>query len=323
MTDPVTGSVIGHRPGHALLRLDIALPFLIVAVIWGSTWLVIKDQLGTAPPSWSVTYRFGIAAIGMFALALIGRRSLRMPLSAHVLAVAVGLTQFFINFNFVYRAEIHLTSGIVAVLYGLLMVPNALFGRIVLGQPLTPRFLIGAAMGLAGIAMLLIHEARVAPPHGQVLLGISFALIGLLSASAANVMQATDIARRQSVIVLLAWALLWGTLADAGFAWSFAGPPVFPSDGRYWAGVFYLGVIGSVVTFPLYFRLIRELGPGRAAYNGVMVPVVAMGLSTLFEAYRWSTLALCGGLLAIVGMVVALRGRNVPPPPNDPLKPAR
>src|SRR5690606_3887300 len=184
-------------------------------------------------------------------------------------------------------------------------------------------FLIGAGLGLGGIALMLIHEARIAPPHGQVALGAGFAAIGILSASLANVMQAADTARRQSIVVLLAWALLWGSLADIAFAWSFAGPPVWPGELRYWAGVAYLGLIGSVVTFPLYFKLIRDLGPGRAAYNGVMVPVVAMALSTVFEGYRWSWLALAGGVLAVIGMVVALRGKHVPPSPRDPLRPAR
>jgi drug/metabolite transporter (DMT)-like permease len=72
-----------------------------------------------------------------------------------------------------------------------------------------------------------------------------------------------------------------------------------------------------VVTFPIYFMLVRELGPGRAAYNGVAVPVVAMLLSTLFEDYRWSLLAAAGAVLALAGMAVALRARNpVTPQPE-------
>jgi drug/metabolite transporter (DMT)-like permease len=68
-----------------------------------------------------------------------------------------------------------------------------------------------------------------------------------------------------------------------------------------------------VVTFPLYFGLIRDLGPGRAAYNSVVVPIVTMALSTVFEDYRWSMLAAFGAALALAGMFVALRARNLPP----------
>ena len=297
---------------HALLQPRIAIPFLLVALIWGSTWLVIKDQLGAAPPSWSVTYRFGIAAVGMFLLSAWNRRGFTMTFSGHVLAVFIGMFLFFLNFNLVYRAEIHLTSGLVAVLFGLLMVPNAILGLVFLGEGITRRFLLGTLVGILGIGLLLVHEAQEAPPTGQVGLGIMFTLAGLLSASVANVLQASETARRRPLFLLLAWAMLWGTLFDAALAWSVAGPPVFPDSPRYWAGVAYLGIIGSVVTFPLYFALIRELGPGRAAYNGAVVPVVAMALSTFFEGYEWSGLAIAGGVLALVGMVIALRGREAP-----------
>lgn len=299
-------------PRHLLLRPRVALPFLLVALIWGSTWLVIKDQLAAAPPSWSVTYRFAIAAVGMFALAAATGCRLRLPLRGHLLALAIGLAQFCINFNLVYRAELHLTSGIVAVLFGLLMLPNALLGRAFLGQEITPRFIAGSLLGLGGIILLLLHEANEAPPTGKVWLGVILTAIGILSASSANVMQATRAVRRHDLLALLAWAMAWGALADALFALMTAGPPVIPASARYWGGVAYLAIIGSVVTFPLYFRLIRDLGPGRAAYNGVLVPVVAMALSTVFEGYRWSALAALGAALALIGMVIALRGRHAP-----------
>jgi drug/metabolite transporter (DMT)-like permease len=308
----VNGAVIGINPPHLLLRPRVALPFLLVALIWGSTWFAIKDQLAAAPPSWSVTYRFAIAGAGMFMLAAFGGRGFSLTRAGHLLALAVGVTQFFLNYNLVYQAEIHLTSGIVAVLYALLMLPNALLARIFLNQPITARFTAGSLIGLAGIALLLVHEAREAPPTGMIGLGVALTAAGLLAASAANVIQATAAARRDSLVVLLAWAMLWGTLLDAVFAWLTTGAPVFPLSARYWGGVAYLAIFGSLVTFPLYFWLIRELGPGRAAYNGVLVPVVAMGLSTLFEDYRWSGLAVAGGVLALVGMVIALRGKSEP-----------
>lgn len=308
----MSGGAIGPDRRHLLLRPQVALPFLLVALIWGSTWFVIKDQLAAAPPSWSVAYRFVLATAGMFALAALGRNRLGMTARGHVLALAIGLTQFCLNFNLVYRAEIHLTSGIVAVLFGLLMLPNVVFARIFLGQEITPRFLLGSLIGLAGIALLLVNEANEAPPTGMVGLGTVLTVLGILSASCANVLQASEGARKHPLLVLLAWAMLWGALADAALAWALNGPPMFPDSPRYWGGVAYLAIVGSVVTFPLYFRLIRDLGPGRAAYNGVMVPVVAMGISTLFEGYRWSELAIAGGALALLGMVVALRGRNAP-----------
>jgi len=300
-------------PTHALLRPRVLVPLLLVALIWGSTWLVIKDQLGEVPPSWSVAWRFALAAAGMAVFAKFRGERLRLDRSGHIVAIYIGITQFCLNFNLVYRAELYVTSGIVAVLFALLMLPNAVLGKIFLGAPVTRRFMAGTGIALAGIALMLLHEARLADLGGGVWWGVALVIAAILSASVANVLQAAPTARSQPMLVLLTYAMGWGALFDIVFAWAVSGPPVLPLDARYLAGVAYLAIIGSVVTFPLYFQLIREIGPGRAAYNGVMVPVVAMALSTVFEGYRWSWLAAGGGALAMVGLVVALRGRNVTP----------
>lgn len=300
-----------HRRPHALLRPATAIPFLLVALIWGSTWIVIKGQIAGPPPSWSVTYRIGLATIAMALLAWRMEGTLAMARRGHGVALALGVTQFCMNFNFVYRSEAHITSGVVAVMFGLLMVPNAVLGRIFLGVRVNARFVIGTLIAIAGVALLLTHEARLMPPDSSLPLGALLVVCGILSASVANILQATKGAQAQKLLVLLAWAMFYGALADALLAFAVSGPPVFPTEPTYWAGVAYLALIGSVITFPLYFRLIRELGPGRAAYNGVLVPVIAMLITTLFEDYAWSLLAMGGVVLALIGMVVVLRGREL------------
>lgn len=294
--------------------LPIIAGFVAVTLIWGSTWLVIKDQLGAVPPSWSVAYRFAIAAIAAFALAALRRDRIGLGGPGLRLALLIGLLQFFCNFQFVYRAEQHLTSGVVAILFALLMVPNALLSRAFLGMALSRRFLAGSAIAIVGIAMLLLHEWRGAAGSaiggGQVALGVVLTLAGLGCASCANVLQATQEARRHTPLVLLAWAMLVGALADVAFAWVTVGPPVLDGHVQYWLGTVYLAVFGSVVTFPIYSVLLRVLGPGRAAYSSVAIPVVAMILSTAFEGYRWSLLAAAGAVVAMAGLVVALNARK-------------
>ena len=299
-------------PPHALLRPAIALPFLIVAAIWGSTWFVITGQIGDVPASWSVTWRFLIATPCMFALAVLTGKSLRLGREGQTLAMIVGVSQFCGNFNFVYRAELHLTSGIVAVMFSMLMVPNAVLGRALLNQPVTGRFFAGSGIAICGIVLLLWHEARIAPPGGRVWLGIALAVGGILAASIANVVQGNETGRRLPLVALLAWSMLYGTICDFALAWVTAGAPVFPDRWEYWAGIAYLALAGSVVTFPLYYTLVRTIGAGRAAYNGVAVVIVAMLISTTLEDYRWSWLAVGGAVLALAGMIVALRARRLP-----------
>ena len=283
--------------------------FLAVIVIWGSTWLVIHDQIAAVPAEWTVTYRFILSALGMAGLAAARGESLRISPEGLRVAALVGVTQFSGNYLFVYHAEGHIASGLVAVIYALLMVPNALLARVVMGTRLRGRFLVGSGVAMGGIAMLMAKEYQ-GGAGSRALIGVALALGGLVCASVANVVQATPAGRRQAVVPLLMWAMVVGAIVDGVVAFGVAGAPVFVAPMRFWAGVAYLALAGSVLTFPIYFALIRSMGAGRAAFSQVAVPVVAMGLSTVFEGYRWTGLAVAGSGLALAGLVIALTGKR-------------
>nr|WP_137676938.1 EamA family transporter [Parerythrobacter lutipelagi] len=288
--------------------------FLLVSLIWGGTWLVIRDQLSSVPAQWSITYRFAVAALGMFALVAIRREPLTVPRSGWGWVALLGLLQFVLNFTFVYNAELFITSGLVAVMFALLMVPNAIFGKLLLGQPIRREFVIGTGIAALGIALLFAHEYRASPATLEdVLLGVVLTCGGILAASGANIVQAMDGAKKLPFLTLLAWAMAFGVVVNCAMAWISSGPPVFDPRPEYAAGVVYLGLLGSVCTFPLYYRLVREVGAGTAAYSSVLVPVVAMVLSTLFEGFAWGPLSVAGAVLAMAGLLVAMRGRSAPP----------
>ncbi|SMF63096.1 DMT family transporter [Allosphingosinicella indica] len=294
----------------------VLIPFIVVTLIWGSTWIVIKDQLGAVPPTWSVAYRFTAAAAAMFFYALWKGVPLRIGRRGHLFALSFGLPQFFLNFNLVYAAEHYITSGLCAVLFALLLVPNSALGWLFLKHRITPRFLAGSAIATAGVALLFVQEMRsTALAPGAVLLGIGLTLAAVLSASVANILQATERARSMPVEGALAWGMAYGVAANILLALILYGPPAIEYRAGYWAGVLYLGLVASALAFPLYFGVIRAVGPGKAAYSSLLVPIIAMGFSTVLEGYHWSPLAVAGGVLALVGLFVALKARRPNPVP--------
>jgi drug/metabolite transporter (DMT)-like permease len=291
----------------AFLQPKVLVPFVVITLIWGSTWIIIKDQLGVVPPAWSVTYRYVIAASAMFAYAAWRRLKLRLDREGHLLALAFGIPQFFLNFNFVYAAERFVTSGIVSVVFALLLVPNSLLARAFLKHRLSARFVAGSALAVGGVFLLFVHEVQSAPGRAEaVVAGIGLTLLGMLCASFSNVLQATRRVRSRPVATMVAWGMLYGTIANAALAFFLYGPPVFEARAGYWIGLVYLGLFASALAFTFYFGIIRIVGPGRAAYSSVLIPIVAMGFSTVFEAYRWSLLAVAGGLCALAGLLIAL-----------------
>lgn len=298
-------------PLGAGMQRRVVVPFAICTLIWGSTWFVIVSQLAYVPAAWSIAYRFGIAGVAMFAVAASMRARIALPASGHALAIIVGITQFTLNYVFVYAAEEHIASGLVALVSALLIVPNALFARIFLGQAVSRRFLLGSGVAMVGIALLFAHEmGQSRDDLHRVLTGVALSLAGVLAASTANVLQATRRAKSLPPPSLLAWGMVYGTAIDIAYAWLTVGPPAFSTAPIYVAGLLYLAIVGSAVAFSLYFGLIRQIGPARSGYIGVLIPVIAMGLSTVFEGYRWTATAAAGATLTIAGLAVAMRARN-------------
>ena len=296
---------------------SVAIPFVIFTAIWGSTWIVIRGQLGVVSPQWSVAYRFMIASVAMAAVALWKKQKLNLGMRGLIAASFLGFMQFCLNFDAVYLAERHITSGVVATVFALLLIPATLMGWAFLGHRPTGRFLWSSLVAVAGIALLFVHEVRANPAEGnQIIAGIGLTLVGMLGASTANVAQARPEIRRFPLFSLLAWSMGAGAVIDAIVALALSGPPTFDWRPAYVAGLLYLALAASVLTFSLYYPVVRKIGPGKAAYSSVIVPIIAMGFSTWLEDYRWTALNISGALLALGGMAAALsrsRSTNLPP----------
>jgi drug/metabolite transporter (DMT)-like permease len=289
-----------RTPGKASL-------FLAATLIWGSTWLAIKYQLGVVAPEVSVAYRFALAAAMLAAWCALTGRSLRFGRREHAFIALQGALLFGLNYVGVYWAEQHATSGLVAVLFSTIVFMNPIGARLVFGTPLGARMLFAAALGVTGVALLFLPELGQARAGGDAALGIVFGLGATAIASAGNL---TAVRNQQAGIPLLqgnAWAMLYGAVVAAvaatvhGVTWNFD-----PRAG-YVLSLLYLAAFGSVIAFYAYLTLMQKVGPTRSSYVGIAVPVVALALSTLFEGYRWTWIAVLGVVLAVVANWIALR----------------
>lgn len=299
------------KQGEGPETRGIILPFIIFTAVWGSTWIVIRGQIGgqigDVPPQWSVAYRFVIAAIAMALVARVRGEKLAIGWSNAPAVAVLGFAQFSVNFNAVYQAERFITSGVVATVFALLLVPSSLLGWAMLGQKPGRRFLWGSLVAIGGVALLFVHELNENPAgRSAIAIGIAWTLAGMAGASFANVFQARPQIRHLPLFSLLAWSMAAGALIDILIAFAIAGPPVFVSEPGYWLGLVYLALFASVLAFSLYYPVVRQIGPARAAYSSMIVPIIAMGFSTWLEAYRWTATTIAGVVLVLAGMALAL-----------------
>jgi drug/metabolite transporter (DMT)-like permease len=301
-------------------RIDwsVAVPFAIITLIWSSTWIVIRDQLGVVPPQWSVTYRFIIGAAAMALVARWNGQSLRIGRDGMMVAAGIGAMQFCINFNAVYIAEQFITSGLVATFFALLVIPASLLAWMFLGQKPSWNFASSSAVAIAGVTLLFSHELREHSHRtAEILAGLGLTLIGMIAAAGANVLQARPKVRDFPLLSLIAWSMAIGGALDALIALILTGPPVVEFRAGYWIGLLYLALAASALTFSLYYPVVRKIGPAKAAYSSVIIPIIAMALSTMFEGYRWTAMAAIGVALAVGGTAGALsRPRPVVAPPD-------
>jgi drug/metabolite transporter (DMT)-like permease len=141
---------------------------------------------------------------------------------------------------------------------------------------------------------------------GDAALGVACALGATAFASCGNLIAVRNQRRGFPLLPSVAWAMGYGALVIALVAGIEGTPWRFDAGAAYVLSLVYLTIFGSVIAFGAYLTLLGKIGPARAGYVGVAVPVVALLLSTVFEHYRWTGPALVGAALCVAGNVLVL-----------------
>jgi len=280
--------------------------FLLPSSIWGTTWYAIKFQLGPVAPEASVAYRFALAAVLLLGFCRWRGLSLAFGWPDHLRLALLGVLLFGLNYVFVYLAEGHLTSGLVALLFGMMVVWNMLGARLFFGAALPGPVLAGAALGMLGVALVVGRDLSGlgAAAQGR---GVVLASVGTLAASAGNLWSQRLSRLGLPVVPATAWAMLYGAAAVT-LSCLFRGVPFsWDRSPGYLASLLYLALFGSIVAFVAYLTFVARAGAARAGYSAVVIPVMAMGTSTVLEGYRWSGPAVLGMALVLAGNVLVLR----------------
>lgn len=278
--------------------------FVGTVLIWSTTWLALKFQLGVVDPQVSIVWRFAIAAPLMFLVARIAGAPIVFPLPMHARFALLGLFLYSTNFILFYNAGHFVVSGLIAVIFSLASLTNIALSVLFLGEPLRPRVMLGALFGLAGISLLFWHEIGGALGSGP-LIGLGLGILGCLSFSMGNII-AARVQREVPVLSANAWGVTYGVAVNAIVAFIAGSAFIIEPNARYVLSLLWLAIPGSVLAFWMYLALLGRIGPDRAGYTAVLAPVLALLVSTFVEDYRWSALSIAGLALVAAGNVLVL-----------------
>jgi drug/metabolite transporter (DMT)-like permease len=279
--------------------------YATAALIWGSTWLGIKLQLTQVPPVLSVGYRFCLAPVILFLYCTITKKRLVFSQRDHFFMAAQGFSLFGLGYIMSYLATSYLTSGLVAVIFSTILMWNILNLRLFMRQPVAWRAFSGGVLGLAGICIVFWHDlSAFAATRG--LIGLIIALLGAYCASIGNVVGSRNAKSGVPVTQANVYGMAYGALLCIVIHFGVGGDLTMDWTLGYLGPLLYLTVFGSVVAFGCYMLLIGRIGADYAAYVMLLMPVVALLLSTFFESYRWSASAVVGVSIVLFGNLLIL-----------------
>jgi drug/metabolite transporter (DMT)-like permease len=280
--------------------------FSVSAIIWGSTWLAIKFQLGLVDPIISVSYRFILASFILLFFCRISRLNLKYNVKEHLFIALQGFFLFGINYWLVYLAEVHLPSGIVAVIFSMIIFFNIFNGAIFIGSPIRVRVIAGAALGIVGIGLVFKQELLSFSLSSDNSLALVIAGLGALTASLGNITSVHNQRINLPVIQTNAFGMMYGALFMLIISLIMGKHFSFEVSYAYIGSLLYLSIFGSIIAFTCYLTLLGKIGADKAAYVNLIIPVIALILSTIFEEYTWALYAFVGVALILIGNMLVL-----------------
>ena len=280
--------------------------FLITLFCWSPTWYLIKFQLGYVDPLVSVFYRFLIAAIIIFIYLVIKNKNLKFSINHHFWFLFFGTCLYSINYVFFYLSNTYLISAFPAIVFSTVVIMNILGEKFYFNKKPSLKTLIGAIIGMIGIIIIFNEEIFNFSLAEGTHIGLFLALIGTFCASTGNMVHQRNLNNNFPPIQTIAYAMLYGSLVTLFVTKIRGAELLFENSVSYISSLLYLAIFGSIFAFISYLKLLEKVGPGRAGYVGVVMPVLALIISTIFEKLEWQTDLIIGLPILIVGAVLVI-----------------
>lgn len=295
------------------MRIRKIIVWLILCLIWGSTWIFIKIGLADLPPISFASARFVLSAAVVLAIILVQKIPLPRSTSEWRLLALTGFLQFALNYSSVFWAEQYITSGLAAVLQATITLFGLVLAWIFLpAERITRQKIIAVVLGILGVAVIFIDQLKV--ENWMAFLGCVAIVFGSYCAAQASILVKAKAGGIHPA------SLLFGQMACGlpfilTYSFSVEGnPATFQWSFVAVGSVLYLSLVGTIAAFWLYYWLLSRIESTKAMMISLVTPLLAVviGAVTVGETLPPQTFA--GGLMIIgsIGLIVFRRSKTRP-----------
>ncbi len=281
--------------------------YIITIIIWGSSWLAIKFQLGYVDPMVSVAYRFLLASAISWIFCFYSGSMMSFGLQDHLFMFLQGICLFSLNYLLFYISELTLTSGLAAVIFSTLVVMNMINGIVFLKNSFEMRMGVGACLGFSGIVLVFWPEITNLEMGDENMKSAAIAVLATFLASLGNIASARNQRNGVSVIQANTYGMTYGALLMMALSIILGKEFTIEITVSYISSLLFLSVFASIFAFLSYLTLVGRVGVERGAYASLLFPIVALGISTVYEGYHWSAFAVTGVALILTGNLLILK----------------
>jgi drug/metabolite transporter (DMT)-like permease len=291
--------------------MQIFLAYLLLCVIWSSTWIFIKLGLDAGLPPFSfAAARFGLSVLILLVILRIGKIALPRTQAQWRFAAVTGLMQFFVNYGLLFWGEQHISSGLAAVLQATIPAFGLILARIYLpDEPITVRKVIAITVGIAGVVAIFYEQLTIS--GWLALAGCAAVVMGAFFAAFASVLTKLH-GEKFDATALLTAQMLCGVVPLV-----FVGAAREGSPTRFqWTliaicAVLYLALIGSIAAFWLYYWLLRRIEASKAMMISLITPFAAVVIGSVALGESLPRQTLVGGALILFSVGLILFRRRV------------
>ena len=284
-------------------------PLLFAGVVlaWGLAPFATKSQLDVVAPEMAVAYRFGLAAVLLIGWCAWRGRRLRFPWRQHPFIALQGILLFGLVDIGTYNAVARLTSGLMPLVFSLAPVVTVFLGAALIGLKIRPRVVLAGGLGLVGVAMVFSPQLRHFDASGAALTGLGYAFAGTVALALGSLTAARNQRAGMGIVETAALGMAYGAAFTFVSALVRGGRVTWDPSLGFLAGFLWVTLAASLLAYLSYLTLLARIGPDCVGYVVVVIPIIALAVSTVFEGYAWTTVSLLGVAVVLFGSVLALR----------------